>query len=232
MLAAQEVATAPAGLKYSEPYGFRFWIRPQSASFGGLYAVSVRAEPHGIAASAFPVIGYIGDFAFDWSFPDHAMSLVVSVVPGSNSLRMFKDLAGSDGLARGYGRDWLLTNAIDERAAMTCDDASFLKSWVHGQDRLKGLKGVYFASNGRGAIKIGKTDSCLLSRLRSLQISSPDELRVVAFVSTPNALQLEAEFHARHKAVRIRGEWFAMTDREAADSALIFGGIAFDDFLG
>jgi hypothetical protein len=226
MLASQQVATAPAGLKYSEPVGFRFWIRPQTASFDGLYAVSVRTEPDGISVNAFPVVGYMGDFAFDWSLPDHALALVVSAVPRSHSLRMFKDLGGS------YAQDWLLTNASDERAAMTCEDALFLKSWVHGQSRLKGLKGVYFASNGRGSIKIGKTDSCLLTRLRSLQISSPDELRVVAFVSTPNAIQLEAEFHARHKATRIRGEWFAMTDREAIDSAVIFGGGAFDVFLG
>lgn len=226
MLASQQVAIAPAGLKYSEPVGFRFWIRPQTASFDGLYAVSVRTELNGISVNAFPVVGYMGDFAFDWSLPDHALSLVVSAVPRSHSLRMFKDLGGS------YAQDWLLTNASDEHAAMTCDDALFLKLWVHGQDRLKGLKGVYFASNGRGSVKIGKTDSCLLSRLRNLQISSPDELRVVAFVSTPNAIQLEAEFHARHKATRIRGEWFAMTDREAVDSAVIFGGSAFNDFLG
>ncbi|NBW11909.1 MAG: GIY-YIG nuclease family protein [Caulobacteraceae bacterium] len=226
MLAAQEIATAPAGLKFAESLGFRFWIRPQNASFGGMYAVSVRSEPHGIVASAFPVVGYMGDFAFDWSLPEHAMSLVLSVVPGSQSLRMFKDVACK------YGQDWLLTNATNERAAIDSDDASFMKSWVHGQFRYKGLKGVYFASNGRGSVKIGKTDSCLLSRLRSLQVSSPDELRVVAFVSTPNASQVEAEIHAKHKASRIRGEWFAMTDGEAVASAVNFGGIGFDEFLG
>lgn len=226
MLVSQQTAIAPAGLKFSEPNGFRFWVRPQSASFDGLYAVSVRSEPQGISASAFHVAGYIGDFVFDWSLPEHAMSLVISAVPESRSLRLFKDLAFM------YGQDWLLTNAADEHSAISGDDAQFLKLWVHGQFRYKGLKGVYFASNGRGSVKIGKTDSCLLSRLRSLQIASPDELRVVAFVSTPNALQLEAEIHATHQRARIRGEWFAMTDAEAVDAAITFGGIAFDDVLG
>ena len=79
MLTQQETPYAPAGLKYAEPYGFRFWLRPDSIKFGDLYAVCVRHQQDGTETQAFPVAGYIGDFVFDWFVPDHALSLVVAL---------------------------------------------------------------------------------------------------------------------------------------------------------
>lgn len=225
MLASQETPLAPHGLKFSEPTGFRFWIRPDSARFDGLFAVSVRDQQDGINVCVFPIVGHIGDFAFDWSNPQHAMSLVASIVPGSHSLRLFADLAPS------FGTDWLLCNADDENAALSCEDAVFLRKWVISQGRFRGMQGVYFASNGRGRVKIGKSDRCLLTRLRGLQISSPDELYIVAVVPTPNASEVEELLHKKHNATRIRGEWFAMTDAQAIASAKEFGGNSFGGFL-
>ena len=218
----QQTPHAPAGLQFAENYQFRFWVRPETASFENLYAVSIRHAPSGIEVKAFPVVGYIGDFVFDWAVPDNAMALVVAVVPQSRSLRLFKDLAQS------YGSDWLLCNAGSEADAAASSDAAFVRSWVLSQERYRSLHGVYLASNGRGCVKIGKTDSCLLTRIRSLQLANPDELRVVAFIPTPNASEVEALLHQKHKAVRIRGEWFALSDEAAVETAVAFGGRAFD----
>jgi hypothetical protein len=226
MLIQQETPHAPAGLKYAEPYRFRFWVRPDAVRFDGLYAVGVNLQPNGIITQAFSVVGYMGDFAFDWFVPDHAMSLVVAVSPKGHSLHTFRDIASR------YGTEWLLCNAESEAAAVASSDAEFVRSWALSQDRFRSMQGVYFASNGRGSVKIGKTDRCLLTRLRSLQISSPDELRIAAFIPTPNATQVEAMLHAKHRAARIRGEWFAMTDEEAVATAMEFGGKVFDEILG
>ena len=218
----QETPLAPAGLKFAETYQFRFWLRPETISFGSLYAVGIRHEPGCIEAQAFPIVGYMGDFVFDWAVPDNAMLLVAAVVPQSCSLRQFKDLAQS------YARDWLLCNASSEADAVAGSDAAFVKSWVLAQERYRSLQGVYFASNGRGCVKIGKTDSCLLTRIRSLQVANPEELRVVAFIPTPNASEVEERLHLKHKAARIRGEWFALSDEAAIETAADFGGRAFD----
>jgi hypothetical protein len=221
MLIQQETMDCPAGLKFAEPYGFRFWVRPDRVKFRKLYAVSVRHQPSGILTQAFRVVGYAGDFAFNWSVPDHAMTLMVSVSPKTHSLRSFRDIATS------YGGVWLLINAENEFNAINCCDAEYIQSWVLSRGMFRSMQGVYFASNGRGSVKIGKTDRCLLSRLRSLQISSPDELRIAAFISTPNASEVEALLHEKYKDVRIRGEWFALTDNQAVEAAAEFGGNAF-----
>jgi hypothetical protein len=226
MLIQQETPHAPAGLQYAEPHGFRFWVRPDAVRFRRLYAVSVKLQPNGVVTQAFRVVGYMGDYMFDWSVPDHAMSLVVAVGRKSHSLHTFRDIA------RNYGTEWLLCNADTDSAAVASSDADFVRSWVLSRDRFRSMQGVYFASNGRGSVKIGKTDRCLLTRLRALQLSNPDELRVAAFIATPNATQVEAMLHEKHKATRIRGEWFAMTDDEAVTAAKEFGGGAFDGILG
>lgn len=226
MLVQQETVLTPAGLKYAEPYGFRFWVRPESIKFRHLYAVAVCHRPDGIEMQAFRVMGYMGDFMFDWKIPDHAMSLVLAIPPSNHSLCTFKDIANR------YGSEWVLCNASSKDAALASDDAEYVRSQVFAYRTFRSLTGVYFASNGRGSVKIGKTDRCLLSRLRNLQISNPDELRVVSFIQTPNAAQIEAMVHDKHSAKRIRGEWFAMTDAEAISAATEFGGSAFSGNLG
>lgn len=225
MLISQETNLSPAGLKFSEPRGFRFWMRPDCVSFDGLYAVSVVDQQDGIITSAFPVVGYLGNFAFDWNLPEQAMSLVLSVIEGGKSLMTFAQ-AGSS-----YGHEWLLCNAESEADAIASKDAEFVRQWLRHNERFKGFKGVYFASNGRGCVKIGKSDNCLLSRLRALQIASPEELRIVAAIPTPNAIEVESRLHKKHKPARIRGEWFAITDDEAIASAEEFGGSAFTGFF-
>jgi hypothetical protein len=226
MLTSQETPLSPAGLKFAEPRGFRFWIRPGTVSFDGLFALSVCDQQDGITTSAFPVVGYLGDFAFDWSVPEHAMSLVLGVVPAAASLQKFADVAAR------YGHEWLFCNAENEAAAIASSDADFVRQWLRHDSRFRGFKGIYFASNGRGCVKIGKSDNCLLSRLKSLQVANPDELRIVAAIPTPNTVEIEARLHQKHGAARLRGEWFAMTDADAVASAEEFGGSAFSVFLG
>jgi hypothetical protein len=225
MICSQQTPLSPAGLKYSEYCGFRFWIRPQQTSFGNLYAVCVSHLPNELHTTAFEVVGFVGDFDFDWSVPDHALTLALRCSSSTNSMRLFKDAASN------YGHEWLICNADSLESARTCSDADFIRQRVLSTRVFRGFKGVYFASNGRGSVKIGKSDNCLMTRLRGLQIASPDELRVVAVVPTPNPSETEEALHKTHASLRIRGEWFAMTDDQAVTAAEAVGGNGFAGFF-
>lgn len=67
---------------------------------------------------------------------------------------------------------------------------------------------VYFiqqAEDVNGPIKIG-TATNLTSRLKSLQCGNPEELRILAFVASNEAL--ESLLHGYFRDGHIRGEWF------------------------
>jgi hypothetical protein len=63
---------------------------------------------------------------------------------------------------------------------------------------------VYFIQRGGdGPIKIGTTSNKLRSRLREVQIGSPDPLYLIGHIRG-----LEADVHIRFQRYRISGEWF------------------------
>lgn len=73
---------------------------------------------------------------------------------------------------------------------------------------------VYFIRSGdSGAIKIGYAGN-LVERLKELQIGNPCELAVV--LAIPGDHGIERRFHSMFARDRIRGEWFAMSERMAA----------------
>lgn len=71
---------------------------------------------------------------------------------------------------------------------------------------------IYFVrAQTLGLIKIGIA-SCHRSRLRSLQVGSPDQLAVIGCIVSSSAEKLECELHSRFRHLRQHGEWFAPGD--------------------
>lgn len=211
---------APAGLKYNRGFRTRFWVRPDSVSFRKLFAVHFAPMFDGVHCNAFSVSGYLGSFAFNWDDPGHACKLLVTTSASRHSRHLFGSL-----LSESSG-EWLLCNQPDAAAAADCEDAKYVAQRCLNDHGSKGTSGVYFISNGRGFVKIGKSGSCMRSRFIALQIACPETLRVVAVIADPSPDALEAALHARLAAKRIRGEWFAMDDQEAISVATAHGGRA------
>ena len=212
--------TAPAGLKHNRGYRTRLWIRPESMTFRRLFAVHFTAMADGVHRTAFPVAGYLGSFAFDWHDPDHARKLLV----GQRLCKHSRQILGS--LMDDSTGEWLLCNQPDAAAAVSCVDADFVAQGCLHSQSVKGGPGVYFISNGRNAVKIGKAGTCINSRFVNLQIASPDTLRIVAVIADPDPGSLEDRLHAMLADRRIRGEWFAISDAEAISLAIENGGRA------
>lgn len=71
---------------------------------------------------------------------------------------------------------------------------------------------VYFIGedeNGCCRIKIGVAKN-IEARKRNLQTGNPLELRLLGWIETADAFQLERALHKRFVATRVRGEWFAI----------------------
>lgn len=211
---------APAGLKYSRGYSPRFWLRPESMSLRRLFAVRFISMDDGVRRTAKPVSGYLGSFDFDWHDPTHARKLLLQTGPGKRSLELFGSLLD-------YGKgDWLLCNQPDAAAAITCPDAEYIAHRCLYDCSIKDSSGVYFISNGRNAIKIGKSSNCIDKRFVALQIANPDDLRVLAVIMDPEPDPIERRLHLLLESKRIRGEWFAISDEEAVAIAIKNGGRA------
>lgn len=213
---------APAGLKYSRGYRTRFWLRPDSMSFRRLFAVHFMPMPDGIHRNVFSVSGFLGAFAFEWQNPTHARKLLVHNSTGKHSRQLLGTL-----IDESCG-EWLLCNQLDGTAAASCSDADYVAQRCLHMQAITGNSGVYFITNGRNAVKIGKSGSCISHRFVSLQIANPDALRVVAAIADPDPSALESRLHAMLDAKRIRGEWFSLTDAEAIEIAVTHGGRAID----
>ena len=219
-------SSAPAGLKYNRGYRARLWVRPDSLTFRRLFAVHFACLLDGVNRTAFPVVGYLGSFAFDWHDPEHARQLLVVQPSSKHSRQMLGSLLdASDG-------EWLLCNELDAEAAVACHDSEFVAHHCLRSQSVKGTAGVYFVSNGRNAVKVGKSRNCIDTRFMNLQIANPDPLRIIAVVSGPDPCHLEARLHQLLASKRIRGEWFAISDAEAIALAIENGGQELSGFCG
>jgi len=69
---------------------------------------------------------------------------------------------------------------------------------------------VYLICAENGLVKIGKTVD-IASRLRTLNAMSPVDLKLVGCVESEFADELENRLHAEFDAVRVKGEWFALS---------------------
>jgi len=123
------------------------------------------------------------------------------------------------------GGHWVIVQAAGPDEALTHNDVCAVRDDVMQDGASNSFCGVYFISNGNGAVKIGQTSSSLTQRVGTLQGGSPYPLRVVALVHTTSQKKLEAELHREHKDRRLAGEWFAMSDAEAVAIAESKGGM-------
>ena len=71
-------------------------------------------------------------------------------------------------------------------------------------------KGVYFAQDGLGRVKIGVTID-VASRLASLRTGNSTELTLIRFIDGAGQ-KVEKWLHRRFKSYRIQGEWFHFSD--------------------
>lgn len=92
---------------------------------------------------------------------------------------------------------------------------------------------VYFIkAEGSGLVKIGYANN-VESRLSSLAVGSPFELRVISEVrciDRDDAKRVEKHFHVRFdsRGRRVRGEWFRITENEIEAAKEDF----FDEIFG
>ncbi len=121
---------------------------------------------------------------------------------------------------------WVVVEATDADSAILHDDVSYVREDLMDDEPSHSFCGVYFISNGNGAVKIGQTSASLLQRITHLQAGSAYPLRLVAVIHTTSFKMVEAEIHREHKHRRLEGEWFAMTDAEAVQVAESKGGVA------
>lgn len=217
---------APAGLKYNRGYATRLWVRPDSMSFRKLFAVHFTSMHDGVHRTALDVAGYLGGFVFDWHNPEHARSLLVAQRITKHSRRLLGSLVDEG------GGEWLLCNQPNSSAAASCPDANYVAHRCLCDHAIKGSPGVYFISNGRNAVKIGKSRHCINSRFLTLQTASPDALRVLAVIADPSPCDIELHLHELLESKRIRGEWFAISDAEAISLAVQNGGRELNEFPG
>lgn len=83
---------------------------------------------------------------------------------------------------------------------------------------------VYFLQESYGLVKIGKAVNAP-TRIAELAALMPYPVTVLLVVPTDNRHQLEAEFHARFAAKRVRGEWFRLTHEDVTDLRRVYSDV-------
>lgn len=90
---------------------------------------------------------------------------------------------------------------------------------------------VYFVqAETLGLIKIGFAVSAK-ARLKTMQVGSPDRLKLIGSMPCSQFGALEQEVHARFKALRVHGEWHRPEPELLAFISQHAGAAAFDQFM-
>lgn len=213
-----QLADAPAGLVFKRFSDLCYWVRPAEVSFRSLWAVEISADCGQVTAIAMRVAGYHGTFAFDWHDSSHVGNVFVQSHRPHGLMAVQECIRPRD--------VWVFCNAKSRKDARHHPDVSFVASRINAREYCNDLTGVYFISNGRGAIKIGLSDRRMYARLSCLQQANPDQLTVAAVIPAARPEALEHELHLRFAKRRIRNEWFAMTEDEAREVAVQLGGFS------
>lgn len=200
--------------------GWTLWCRAFGyRSYKNVFAVWLCREGDTCEQQVHKVYGCLGNGQYFGGF------LVRSQV------RKHAFAAISDRFSSGFADDrrgghWVIVKAESEQAAIEHEDVTALRDRLMGDHDHEVFCGVYFISNGNGAVKIGQTASNINGRLGQLQAASPYDLTVCAVIDTKFQRRLEHKIHVANKHRRMRGEWFAMTDEEAVAIAIAHGGRA------
>lgn len=114
---------------------------------------------------------------------------------------------------------------------MDHEDVVFVAGRIASRYACQDLTGVYFISNGRGAVKIGLSNGHMYDRLKTLQLSNPDDLTLIAVAPSESPEALEHALHCEFSSRLIRNEWFRMDEDEAREAAKKNGGFALQRLL-
>lgn len=210
---------APAGLLFKNFRSLAYWVRPVTAcAFLDLWAVRITSNCGKVSICPHKVMGYHGAFEFDWFDWQHVSQILVQ---SSRKHGLVTVGECQDGTF-----SWVFCSATTEARALEHDDVTFVADRIASQNACRDLTGVYFISNGRGAVKIGLSNRRMHERLTTLQLHNPDPLTVVAVIPDACPEALEHRLHLDFAERRIRNEWFCLTDDEARQIAQDNGGFS------
>lgn len=214
----------PFGLFLEKSEGVFWWTRNDQPSGKHLYAVCVQRLKDGVAVSAMRVIGYLDAKRTENRLRLNAMHWLIASENHRKVLRTVHATA-RDSIRQGT-RDahWFGVRADSPDEAKAHPDVAYVSAHIVHYQMTHAFRGIYFISNGNGAVKIGQTGLSLASRLAACQVGSPHELYVVAAIEDGDFKKTERRLHDQHKAHHIRGEWFSMDDSTAIAVAKSLGG--------
>lgn len=91
----------------------------------------------------------------------------------------------------------------------------------HVKDKPKKQGYVYFVQADGQHYKIGGTSN-LKSRIENLQVASPNDLNLIAWIETDDWQKKEKQAHEYFNDKKIHGEWFDITLSEILDWAELY----------
>jgi hypothetical protein len=227
----------PPGLSLTRGDGVFWWTR-RTQPLGKLFAVCIQKHRKDVEVSVFSVVGCLDRRPAKRDETRlKAMKMLVRSEQDSRVFRTVYGYARDSTLTGTADAHWIFVRAASADEARDNSDVRFILSRIKHYQMTHAFHGIYFISNGHGAVKIGRTGSSLATRLNACQTGSPHELYIVAAIEHGQLSKLERRLHRENKAVHMRGEWFAMDDSTAIRIALSHGGRRWDadslfDFTG
>jgi hypothetical protein len=194
-------------------WGRRFDFR----SFRRVYAVYVCREKDECIVDPHKVRGILAS-------GQHFAAYLVKSQIRKHSLTAISNVYGSGFKDDKTGGHWVIVKADSESEAASHEDVLLIKNEIMKPSVSDVFCGVYFISNGIGAVKIGRTTCNVRHRISQLQSTSAYKLYACALIDTQHHKALERSLHREWKALRMEGEWFQMSDEKAAEIAVSHGG--------
>jgi hypothetical protein len=209
----------PEEILYRQQYnGWTLWCRQYSyRSYKNVYAVYLFRKGDRCTHQVHKVYGVLGNGTYFAGF------LIKSEVR-KHSFAAISDKFSSGISTDTRGGHWVIVQADSPEAVRDHDDVCIVRDDMMRDGVSRVFCGVYFISNGRGAVKIGQTASNIHLRLAQLQGASAYRLKVCALIDSNDQKRLEKQLHRENKHRQLEGEWFEMSESEAVDIALSHGG--------
>lgn len=209
----------PEEILYRQQYnGWTLWCRQFSyRSYRNVYAVYMCRNNDQCHQEVHRVRGVLGNGQGFAGF------LIKSEVR-KHALAAISDKFSSGLSKQTRGGHWVIVEAACPEEALAHEDTLLIRKDMMSDRVGNVFCGVYFISNGRGAVKIGQTASNISIRLAQLQSASPYRLKVCALIDSSDQKRLEREIHKSLKDYRLEGEWFEMTEKQAVEIAVSHGG--------
>lgn len=204
--------------------GVFWWTRDGQPKKRKTYAVCVQRRRDKLEVSALPIVGHLEARRGGLSLRLRTMSWLVRSETDRRIFRTVHAYAKDSIMMGTCDAHWFAIRADSAEEAKSHPDVRFVLTHIAHYRMTHAFRGIYFISNGQGAVKIGRTGSSLASRLASCQTGSPHELYVVAAIEDGDFEKTERRLHKQYRHVHLRGEWFAMDHKTAISIAISLGG--------